>query len=213
MDYRQIILDSLPHSFMEDTVKLLYRVYRASYLETINHFPPSVARTKVGYERWAMMERDWPLLAKRHRLSVVEQPNANGGWYHVEVGNTDLVLTHSKVNNPDKMVPKAIFRDTLATGNQPDFFPHLLPTPIPIAAQPRLYVMLLHGPVREHRDTPLFAHLVVPNADCTEYLARLDLFRHCYQVATELAGAKLEIIKPSARPVIKKLPKEEGGVE
>jgi len=211
LNYRQLILNSLPYDFLEDTLRLLHEVYKTSYSKTIEDFPPNVSRTKVGYERWAMMERDWPLLAKKHGLTVFEQPNANGGWYHVEVGSADIVLTHSKVDHPDKLVQKAIFRNTLATSNQPDLFPDLLPTTVPIAAERRYYVMLLHGPVSGRRDVPAFAQLVVPNSDCTEYLAGVDLFKHCYEVASELAGGQLEVIQPTAKPTIKKLPKEEDG--
>jgi hypothetical protein len=70
--------------------------------------------------------------------------------------------------------------------------------------------------IRLHLNQPYsklaFVLLVIEDRpSCTQYLARLDLFKHCYEVATELASIELEIIKPTAKHIIKKLPKEEGG--
>ena len=40
-----------------------------------------------------------------------------------------------------------------------------------------LYAILLHGKDAKERSRPAFAHSVVPSADCSSYVARIDLFR------------------------------------
>ncbi|MBI1291661.1 hypothetical protein GC173_10525 [bacterium] len=189
---------------------LLFEVYRKAHAATLEDFPSQLVPTRCGMERYFMLERDWPMLAKKHGLAMNFQPNANGGWNHVEIGNTDIVLTQKKVRDPEELVPKAIFRETLAQGNEEQLtlFPTEEPiTSAPLAAESRVFVMLLHGYAEGQRERPSFAHLVVPNQGCTAYLARLDLFAHC-QAHTLEAGSDLEVIVPTTAPTIKKKAEE-----
>ncbi|CAN5500183.1 hypothetical protein BH09SUM1_BH09SUM1_01010 [soil metagenome] len=210
MNYKKLILDAFPHAFLQDVVTLLFEVYRKAHAATIEEFPSQLVATRCGMERYFMLERDLPKLAKKHGLAMNFQPNANGGWNHMEIGNTDIVLTQKKVRDPEELVPKAIFRETLAEGNEEQltlFSTEEPITPAAIAAERRVFVMLLHGYADGQRERPSFAHLVVPNQGCTTYLARLDLFAHCHAQALE-AGSDLEVIVPTAAPTIKKKAEE-----
>jgi hypothetical protein len=209
---RSFLTSSLPPPFLADTLRLLHKVYPESYASALRDaYPRQHLATKSGMDRFFRLERDWPLLAKKYGVEVSFQPNANGGWYHVEVGGTDLVLVQKKVSSPYRMVKKRVFWETYLRGNQLDFFGEAAAHEASVVGKRRVFVLLLHGNHKERRDKPAFAHLVIPNRGCTSYLARLDLFKHCYQVATELAGTDVELIKPTVRPVIKRQEGAEGG--
>lgn len=206
MDYNRYLRCALPRPFLVDTVALLFEIYRKAHAATLEDFPSQLVPTRCGMERYFMLERDWPMLAKKHGLGMSFQPNANGGWNHVEIGNTDIVLTQKKVRDPEELVPKAIFRETLAGGNEEQLtlFPTQEPVTLaPLAAERRIFVMLLHGYAEGQRERPSFAHLVVPNHGCTAYLGRLDLLAYC-QIRTLEAGSETEVITPTSRPIIKK---------
>ena len=194
-DLRKIILSHLPHSFLEDTLSLLYDAYSNAHMRVTQEFHPCIAKNLVGYERRARIERDWPILACKHGLSESYEPNDCGSWYHIVIRNSHFVLTHSCVAGPQQLVQKAIFRETLASSSQLDLFS----TNRDIDSnngKRRIYLLLLHGPGNTQKEYPAFAHLVVPSHDCKEYLARIDLFKHCPDRLRKLSVKDLELIQP-----------------
>jgi hypothetical protein len=54
-----------------------------------------------------------------------------------------------------------------------------------------VYALAIHGPNSHQRGLPGFMHIVFPRPDCSDYSARIDLFKKYPEILVEFGVAEL----------------------
>ena len=144
-------------------------------------YPRAEAHDLYPIMRRAMIESQLAEAAKEYpEISAEPTPNPTGTSYYRLLSSGNVRLTVNAVDHPNTKVRRAMFRNTYAQASQPNLFGE---TP---EEGTMLYGILLHGPELINKTRPEFAHIVIPNRDCSKYLGRIDLFGRYSGLVSEL---------------------------
>ncbi len=189
-ELRQILRDSVPDAFLQDTVRCLLLSIEATEEECNEKYSfQEQAHDMRGPMRRINFERDWKKLVEWRypAASAVFQPNSTSNCYHLEVCFERVVLTASAVESPRTLPRDAEFRKTLARNPQRAFTFGPKPSPPPEGAP--LYALLLYGTEDRDPSRAGFAHIVFPDEECAAALVRCDLFARFASSMPELQTA------------------------
>jgi hypothetical protein len=172
---------AFPDDFLQQTLRVLASSYRGAHAECRLQYPPAEAHDLYPIMRRAMIESQLAEVAKEYpEISAEPTPNPTGTSYYRLLSSGNVRLTVNAVDHPNTKVRRAMFRNTYAQASQPNLFGE------PLEEGTMLYGILLHGPELINKTRPEFAHIVIPNRDCSEYLGRIDLFGRYSGLAREL---------------------------
>lgn len=178
-EYRVLVQRTLPAGYLDDVVGLIVRSYRTADAYCQDRFPQSVARDFRPIMRRALIEADWLELTRKYpAVSAVSSPNSKQSAFHTRVRCGPIVLTASKVEEPDDLPRDAFFRKTYATRPQLVLdLPGVSPPPgsEPAPDADAYYALVTHGPAEGNQSAPSFVRLGFPTASCATYVAQLDL--------------------------------------
>ncbi len=162
---------------------LLGEEYEEDYPGAVAHctarFDEPEAHDLIGDERRARTETSFKQTAEKfaHRgVRVIAQRNKTGSHNHQEARVGPIVLTQSFADSPEAIVQQAGFRETLARSRKIS----LLEPEVEVPAGDLLYGIVMHGArrvgFRQRRyDEFGFLSVAIPNPDCTEYLAVINV--------------------------------------
>lgn len=170
--------EHVPKDFQEQTLRLLFAVYREAHEQCYSIASAPQARDLLPYLRRARIESDWASLAQRHAgLSATTCTNAAKNCHHVEIVAGEVVLTESKTDGPSDLPAEAEFRDTIVQTCQQNLFE-------PEPPGDKLYAILIHG--TDDGQHLSFARMAFPTRDLLTYRGSVDLFaRFPYVVASQ----------------------------
>lgn len=202
-DYVELVNKTMPAGYIRDLVNLVVRSYRSADEYSRDNFSAPVARDLRPLLRRANIEEGWLALAVRHSgVVAISLPNRVGSAFHTVVRCGTIVLTASKVDGPEDVPRHALFRKTYA--KQPQLvldLPGVLPPPVVQLANEAdgLYALLTHGPAEDDPGVPAFVALGFPTADCSAYVARVDLLARFRAEAMAQAEVAIQPAAPTLR--------------
>jgi len=196
-----IIEEALPSRLQQSLLRAVFEDYRAAYDSSYTEYDPQQARDINGHLRRANIERDLLGIGKRFKdLQVKAEFYKNGTGSYVRLMSGAVILTQSAVQSPDSPVRSAEFRKSLAGNPQLSLnFGGLEAAEDDVPGQ-YLYVILLHGKDVKDRSRPAFVQLVVPSADCSMFVARVDLYKkfpeivNAYVPSAETASPEIQLV-------------------
>jgi len=172
----QVLRDDLPSKLQQALLRAIFDNYKGACAACFSEYESEQARTLNGHVRYASIERELLGIGKRFRDTAVEAEfykNGTGAFVKLTCGR--VILTQSAVQHPQAIIRSAEFRKSLA-GN-PQLSLNFGQETVEEEPGIYLYAILLHGKDAKERSRPAFAQIVVPSADCSSYVARIDLFR------------------------------------
>lgn len=175
--------------FLQDAVRILAASYRGAHADCKMQFPAPEAHDLYPIVRRAMVEYQMRELAESYpEIAASAELNHGGTSYYTLLVSGSIFLTANAVENPNKTVRKAMYRETYARASQPNLFGE------PPEEGTILYGILLHGPDELNKARPEFAHIAFPNKDCSDYVGRVDLFGRFPELVRELWSIEEEVI-------------------
>ncbi len=191
-------LDAYSDDYLGNALRALTAVYNVAHKECAEKYPPRVAHGLYPQMRLGMLDRELLALTKDYAgISASMEPNHTGTGFFLLISSGNVFLTTHAAESPNRLPRYAKFRQTYARASAPNLFDD------PPEEGEILYAILLHGPEATNKMLPDFAHIVVPNRDCSEYVARIDLFAHVARLGTEVRGVEEEEIEDRAFPTLK----------
>lgn len=167
--------------FLRDALRVLAGSYRGAHADCRMQYPPPEAHDLYPIVRRAMVEYQMRALAEDYpEVSASAELNHGGTSYYTLLSSGNVFLTAHAVEQPNKTVRKAMYRETYARASQPNLFDE------PPEEGTILYGILLHGPDALNKTRPEFAHIAFPNKDCSDYLARINLYERFPGLVGEL---------------------------
>lgn len=175
--------------FLQDAVRILAASYRGAHADCKMQFPAPEAHDLYPIVRRAMVEYQMRELTESYpEIAASAELNHGGTSYYTLLVSGSIFLTANAVENPNKTVRKAMYRETHARASQPNLFGE------PPEEGTILYGILLHGPDELNKARPEFAHIAFPNKDCSDYVGRVDLFGRFPELVRELWSIEEEVI-------------------
>jgi hypothetical protein len=175
-ELQHMFFDSVPGTFLTETVRCLLRSYRFAQ-DACTQYDSPEAHDVFSHVRRAHFQGDWRRTAQPFdRLHAAAVRNKSKNAYHTRVTAGRVILTESAVCSPGDVPRSAHFRKTYARRAQTAFpWQGIESKPAPDAP---LYALLIHGPTRAGRvAVPEFAFIGFPTPECDDYVSRIDL-RH-----------------------------------
>lgn len=217
--YTASIVEAFDRAFPPDVqralLRLVYDAYRTAEEIIGDQYEPPEASDLLPYARRAEIEKGLRGIASRYSniLEASTERNAARNSNHVCLEGGRVALTASRVDGPDALVRKSLFRQGYAA-QQGDFF-----RPDPPKEAP-LYALLLHAPMSGRPDDlnwtpPAFARIAFPDRSLESYVANFDLAARFPDVVADVtavaAGPTTEATPTMRPPVI--TPKKDSGTE
>ena len=193
-DLKTLFLQQVPRTFLRDSIEIINRGYKTSYLACTDGFPEPEAHDLIGHHRRATNEMGWRTTAQRHGLTTSVVPNCRRTYFHTRVKAGQVVMTESFVKQAGDLIRPADFRGTLAQENQLNLF-----GPPSGGDAPGLFAILIHGLHPYFPDRLAFIEVQFPNADCTAYLDGFDLFTEFTDLAHAIRPSTAEIAAKRAQ--------------
>lgn len=206
----ELIRQQLGPAIQLDILAHLFGAYRETW-NYAKEFDPPQRRKMYGHLRLSALEQSFKVLCRKHKgLTPDDVRIPNGSYEFFTIATESLLLTCSAVVRPDLLPREAVFRDTLASGLNYDFFENVE------AVDGRKYwhVLLLHnyerraeldqetGSVRivRMRDRPGFAKFVVPTRDAEGRIWETSLFEDHPKMISQLRGLVVEDVPELKAP-------------
>lgn len=201
-DFEGQIFRHLPVEFFTKLANGMPRVYRSAADQAFKEFEPQPGKDLLPHIRRARVDEFLKGLAESYTfLSPAYRPNAGKNCSHIEIGAGPIVLTGSKVNNPNQIVREAVFRSTLAESNRL-FLPGIFRNN---KTNGKLYCIILHGPTYEDAGELSFLHLAVPDRSCRTYIGNINLLA----MTSKQNNITPEVVVDKAIPKLKMLTKDQ----
>lgn len=170
-ELREDFLAAYSDEFLQDVLRILASAYRGAFADCRSQFPVPEAHDLYPIVRRAMIEHQLREITNDYpEIRASAELNHGGTSFYTLLSSGNVYLTANAVEHRNKPVRKAMFRETYARVSQPNLFGE------PPEEGTVLYGLLLHGADELNKARPEFVHIAVPNKDCSEYLARVDLF-------------------------------------
>ena len=168
--------------FLRDSLRVLASSYRGAHADCRMQYPAPEAHDLYPIVRRAMVEYQLRQLVQNYypEISASAELNHGGTSYYTLLASNNVFLTAHAVEQPNRTVRKAMYRETYARASQPNLFGE------PPEEGTILYGVLLHGPEELNKTRPEFAHVAFPNKDCSDYVGRIDLFGRFPELVNEL---------------------------
>lgn len=188
-EMEQDFLIAYSDDFLRDALRVLAASYRGAHADCSMQFPAPEAHDLYPIMRRAMVESQMRELTEGYpEISATSELNHGGTSYYTLLSSGNVFLTANAVENPEKPVRKAMYRETYARASQPNLFEE------PPVEGAILYGILLHGPDELNKTRPEFVHIAFPNKDCSDYVGRVDLFGRFPDLVGELWSIEEELI-------------------
>ena len=179
-----IFWEVVSDDFCRMLTRIIFKDYRKANEHSEEHFAPQEAHDIRPYLRRSFIEQDVRKAAREFPPMIASAVlNSVNNCYHTEIRVGRVVLTISAVETPETIVRDARFR--LAYANEPQMaMPIIERDDIPTWER-SVYALAIHGPNPRQRGLPGFMHIVFPVPDCSEYAARIDLFKRYPDIPAE----------------------------